>query len=63
MSPLWKETGDLVTRDTEKSEVLNDFFAPVFTGKSSSHTTQTAEGKGKDLEKEDVPAVSKDQTL
>ena len=61
MSPLWKETGDLVTRDTEKAEVLNDFFASVFTGKGSSHTTQAAESKGKNLEKEDLPAVSEDQ--
>jgi len=24
VGPLWKETGDLVTRDMEKAEVLND---------------------------------------
>ncbi|KFU98531.1 hypothetical protein N340_12059, partial [Tauraco erythrolophus] len=36
VSLLWKETGDLATRDMEKAEVLNDFFASVFTGKSSS---------------------------
>ena len=30
--PLQKETGDLVTRDVEKAEVLNDFFASFFTG-------------------------------
>ena len=41
------ETGDLVMRDTEKAEVLNDFFASVFTGKGSSHTAQVAESKGK----------------
>ncbi|KFM11475.1 hypothetical protein AS27_04032, partial [Aptenodytes forsteri] len=32
VGPLRNETGDLVTRDTEKAEVLNDFFASVFTG-------------------------------
>ncbi|GAB0193896.1 hypothetical protein GRJ2_001854900 [Grus japonensis] len=37
--PLWKETRDLVTQDMEKAEVPNDFFASVFTGKCSSHTT------------------------
>lgn len=26
MGSLWKETGDLVTQDTEKDEVLNDFL-------------------------------------
>ncbi|KFQ73472.1 hypothetical protein N337_08981, partial [Phoenicopterus ruber ruber] len=31
MGPLQKETGDLATRDMEKAEVLNDFFASVFT--------------------------------
>ena len=61
MGPLWKETGDLVTRDMEKAEVLNDFFASVFTSKGSSHTAQVAESKGKNLEKEDLPAVSEDQ--
>ena len=28
------ETGDLVTQDMEKAEVLNAFFALVFTGKT-----------------------------
>ncbi|KFW68190.1 hypothetical protein AS28_13777, partial [Pygoscelis adeliae] len=32
VGPLWNEMGDLVTRDTEKAEVLNDFFASVCTG-------------------------------
>ena len=58
---LQKKTGDLVTRDMEKAEVLNDFFASVFTSKGSSHTTQAAESKTKNYEKEDVPAVSENQ--
>ena len=48
--PLWKETGDLVTQDMEKAEILNDFFASVFTGKCSSHTTKVKEGKGRENE-------------
>ena len=61
MGPLRKEMGDLVTRDMEKVEVLNDFFASVFTGKCSSHTAQVAEGKGRDWENEEPPTVGEDQ--
>ncbi|GAB0176460.1 mitochondrial enolase superfamily member 1 [Grus japonensis] len=53
VGPLWNETGDLVTQDTEKAEVLNDFFASVFTSKCSSHTAQASGGKGRDWEKEE----------
>jgi len=40
----------------EKAVVLNDFLASV-TGKCSSHTTQVAEGKGRDWEIEGLPTV------
>ncbi|KFV16613.1 hypothetical protein N340_06497, partial [Tauraco erythrolophus] len=43
VGPLRKEMGDLATCDMEKAEVLNDFFASVFTGKSSSSTAQATE--------------------
>ena len=58
MGSLRKETGDLVTWDTEEAEVLNDFFASVFTSKGSSHTSQVTEGKGRDWEKEEPPTLS-----
>jgi len=45
----------------EKAEMLNDFFTSVFISKSSSHTAQAAKSKGKNREKEDLPAVSEDQ--
>ncbi|GAB0180563.1 mitochondrial enolase superfamily member 1 [Grus japonensis] len=58
---LWKETGDLVTRDMEKAEVFNNLFASFFTGKCSSHTTQVAEGKVRDWENEELPTAGEDQ--
>lgn len=56
MGPHHKEVGNLITWDMEKAELLQDFFfAWVFTGKCSSHTTQSAEGKGRDWENEEPP--------
>jgi len=57
VGPLWKETRDLVTCDMEKVEVLNDFFASVFTGKCSSHTAQVTESKGRNWENEEPLTV------
>ncbi|GAB0207780.1 mitochondrial enolase superfamily member 1 [Grus japonensis] len=57
VGPLQNETGNLVTQDMEKAEVLNDFFASVFTGKCLSHTAQVAEGKGRDWENAEPPTV------
>ncbi|GAB0179805.1 mitochondrial enolase superfamily member 1 [Grus japonensis] len=59
--PLWNETGDLVTQDMEKAEVLHDFFASVFTGKCLSHTAQVTEAKGRDWENAEPPTVGEDQ--
>ena len=61
MAPLHVENWDLVTRDTETAEVLNDFCASVFTGKGYSCIIQAAESKGKKWEKENLLAVSEDQ--
>ncbi|GAB0186313.1 mitochondrial enolase superfamily member 1 [Grus japonensis] len=59
VGPLWNETGDLVTQDMEKAEVLNDFFASVFTVKSLSHAAQVTEGR--DWENAEPPPVGEDQ--
>ncbi|GAB0179039.1 mitochondrial enolase superfamily member 1 [Grus japonensis] len=61
VGPLWNETGNLVTQDMEKAEVLNDFFASVFTGKCLSHTAQVTEGKGRDWENAEPTTVGEDQ--
>ncbi|GAB0208353.1 mitochondrial enolase superfamily member 1 [Grus japonensis] len=61
VGPLQNETGDLVTQDMEKAEVLNDFFASVFTSKCSSHTAQVTEGKGRHWENAELPTVGEDQ--
>ncbi|KFP35230.1 hypothetical protein N324_05800, partial [Chlamydotis macqueenii] len=61
VSPLWKEMGDLITQDMEKAEVLNDFFASVFTSDSPSHVAKVTEGKGRDWENEEPPTVAEEQ--
>ncbi|GAB0182454.1 mitochondrial enolase superfamily member 1 [Grus japonensis] len=59
VGPLQNEMGDLVTQDMEKAEVLNDFFASVFTRKCLSHTAQLTEGR--DWENAEPPTVGEDQ--
>ncbi|GAB0184145.1 mitochondrial enolase superfamily member 1 [Grus japonensis] len=59
VGPLRNETDDLVTQDMEKAEVLNDFFASVFTGKCLSHAAQVTEGR--DWENAERPAAGEDQ--
>ncbi|GAB0195609.1 mitochondrial enolase superfamily member 1 [Grus japonensis] len=59
VGPLRNETGDLVTQDMEKAEVLNDFFASVLTGRCLSHTAQVTEGR--DWENAEPPTVGEDQ--
>ncbi|GAB0189119.1 mitochondrial enolase superfamily member 1 [Grus japonensis] len=61
VGPLRNETRNLVTQDMEKAEVLNDFFASVFTCKCSSHTAQVTGGKGRDWENAEPPPVGEDQ--
>ncbi|GAB0185833.1 mitochondrial enolase superfamily member 1 [Grus japonensis] len=59
VGPLQNETGDLVTQDMEKAEVLNDYFASVFTGKCLSHTAQGTEGR--DWGNAEPPTAGEDQ--
>ncbi|CAM4580797.1 unnamed protein product [Caretta caretta] len=57
VGPLLNEGGNLMTEDVEKANVLNAFFASVFTNKVSSQTAalgSTAWGEG------DQPSVEKE---
>ncbi|PKU41029.1 rna-directed dna polymerase from mobile element jockey-like [Limosa lapponica baueri] len=61
VGPLLNETGDMVTEDAEKAELLNAFFASVFTAKASPQESQTLEVTEKVWMKEDFPLVEEDQ--
>lgn len=45
----------------DKSEVLNDYSASVFTVKDSSCTAQASENKGGEYQRGDLPSVNKSQ--
>lgn len=50
-----------MTKDIEKTDVLNAVFALVFTGKTSTAQSQALEMNGKIWSKEDLFLVEKDQ--
>ncbi|XP_068785519.1 uncharacterized protein [Struthio camelus] len=61
VGPLLNGAGALVTKDTEKAELLNAFFASVFTAKASPEEFQTLETREEGWRKEDSPLVEEDQ--
>ncbi|GAB0189155.1 mitochondrial enolase superfamily member 1 [Grus japonensis] len=58
---LLNEVSALVMEDTEKAELLNAFFASVFTAKASPQESQTLEVGEKVWRKEDFPLVEEDR--
>lgn len=58
---LLHETEDLVTWNSEKVKVLNDFFATFFTSKTGFQETQVPEASLNICSKENVPLVEEDQ--
>jgi len=58
---LLKEVGALVMEDAEKAELLNAFFASVFTDEAGPWESQSLEVRGKAWRKEDLPLLEGDQ--
>jgi len=57
---LLNEVGTLVMKDTETAELLNAFFASVFTAKAGPQASQALEVREEDWRKEDLPLVEED---
>jgi len=49
--------GEMAARDMEKAEVLNEFFASLFTGSQVSHISSVPERFGRDQESKLPPRV------
>ena len=60
MGLLLNEVGAVVMEDTEKVELLNAFFASVFTAKAGPQASESLEVREEAWRKEDLPLVEED---
>ena len=60
MGLLLNEVGVLVTEDAEKAELLNDFFASVFSTKADPQESQAPEVREEACRNNDHPLVEED---
>jgi len=57
VGPLLNEVGVLVMEDAEKAELLNAFFASVFSAKAGPQESQVPEVREEACRKDDFPLV------